>query len=121
MASMAPQTGTFAGNLAAAGIDPKTVDAVYISHFHPDHINGIKGKDNAPFFPNASINVPEAEWAFWMDDGNMSRAPEAAQGTFKNARRIFGGLGDFVARSTQHVAHAAPDGRLVFDHDDAID
>jgi glyoxylase-like metal-dependent hydrolase (beta-lactamase superfamily II) len=98
LGSMAPQSGTFAANLAAAGIDPKAVDAIYISHFHPDHINGIKTKDNALFFPNASINVPATEWAFWMDDSNMSKAPEAAQGAFKNARRIFGDIAGKVQR-----------------------
>ncbi len=100
LGGMAPQSGTYAANLAAAGIDPKTVDAVYISHFHPDHINGIKAKDNSLFFPNASINVPEAEWAFWMDDGNMAKAPEAAQGSFKNARRIFGDIAGKVQKFT---------------------
>lgn len=100
LGAMAPQSGTFAANLAAAGIDPKSVDAVYISHFHPDHINGIKAKDGSLFFPNASINVPEAEWAFWMDDGNMTRAPEAAQGTFKNARRVFSDIAGKVQRFT---------------------
>lgn len=98
LGSMAPQSGTFAANLTAAGIDPKSVDAIYISHFHPDHINGIKTKDNALFFPNASINVPAPEWAFWMDEGNMTRAPEAAQGTFKNVRRIFGDIATKVQR-----------------------
>ncbi len=34
-------------NLAAAGIDPKAVDIILISHFHPDHINGLKTKDDA--------------------------------------------------------------------------
>jgi glyoxylase-like metal-dependent hydrolase (beta-lactamase superfamily II) len=100
LTGMAPQSGTFAGNLAAAGIDPKSVDAIYISHFHPDHINGIKAKDGSLFFPNASISVPEGEWAFWMDDGNMTRAPEAAQGSFKNARRIFGDIAGKVQRFT---------------------
>jgi len=98
MGSMAPQSGTYAANLAAAGIDPKTVDTIVISHFHPDHINGIKTKDNALFFPNAEINVPAPEWAFWMDDGNMSKAPEAAQGAFRNARRIFGDIAKDVKR-----------------------
>jgi glyoxylase-like metal-dependent hydrolase (beta-lactamase superfamily II) len=98
LGGMAPQSGTYAANLAAAGIDPKTVDAIYISHFHPDHINGIKTKDNALFFPNASINVPAAEWAFWMDDANMAKAPEAAQGSFKNARRVFGDIAGKVQR-----------------------
>ncbi|MGE3987920.1 MBL fold metallo-hydrolase [Pseudorhodoplanes sp.] len=98
LGAMMPQAGTFATNLAAAGIDPKSVDAIYISHFHPDHINGIKSKDGSLFFPNASINVPEAEWAFWMDDGNMTRAPEAAQFAFKNSRRIFGDVAGKVQR-----------------------
>lgn len=98
LGQMAPQSGTFAANLAAAGIDPKAVDAIYISHFHPDHINGIKTKDNALFFPNAEINVPAPEWAFWMDDGNMSKAPEAAQGTFRNVRRIFADIAKDVKR-----------------------
>ena len=98
LASMAPQSGTFAANLAAAGIDPKTVDTIVISHFHPDHINGIKTKDNALFFPNAEINVPAPEWTFWMDDANMGKAPEAAKPTFMNARRIFADIAKDVKR-----------------------
>jgi glyoxylase-like metal-dependent hydrolase (beta-lactamase superfamily II) len=98
LGQMAPQSGTFAANLAAAGIDPKAVDAIYISHFHPDHINGIKTKDNTLLFPNAEINVPAPEWAFWMDDGNMSKAPEAAQGTFRNVRRVFSDIAKDVKR-----------------------
>jgi glyoxylase-like metal-dependent hydrolase (beta-lactamase superfamily II) len=85
-------------NMAAAGIDPKSVDTILISHFHPDHINGIKTKDGAKVFPNAEINVPAAEWAFWMDDSKMSAAPEAARGAFLNARRIFGDIANDVKR-----------------------
>ena len=47
---------------------PKSIDTVMISHFHGDHINGLLNADNTPAFPNAEIMVPEAEWAFWMDD-----------------------------------------------------
>ena len=88
----APQTGTFAANLAAAGIDPKAVDTIVISHFHGDHINGIKTKDNQKFFPNAEIQVPAAEWAYWMDDARMEAAPDAAKGNFRNIRRVFGDI-----------------------------
>ena len=66
---------TLGDNLAAAGIDPKAIDIIVISHFHPDHINGIKTKDNELVFPNAEIMVPEPEWAYWMDDANMNAAP----------------------------------------------
>jgi glyoxylase-like metal-dependent hydrolase (beta-lactamase superfamily II) len=89
---LAPTAGTFGGNLAAAGIDPKSIDTILISHFHPDHINGIKTKENALVFPNAEINVPAPEWAFWMDDAKMNAAPDAAKGTFRNVRRVFGDI-----------------------------
>jgi len=93
--------GQFHDNLAAAGIDPKTVDAVIISHFHGDHIGGLLDAGNKLAFPNAEVLVPAPEWAFWMDDGNMNRAPEAARGGFANARRVFDAFG---RKATQYEA-----------------
>ncbi|HWS07188.1 MAG TPA: MBL fold metallo-hydrolase, partial [Xanthobacteraceae bacterium] len=86
---IAPSAGVLGDNLAAAGIDPKAVDLIVISHFHPDHINGIKDKDNDLVFPNAEIMVSAPEWAFWMDDANMNAAPADLRLTFRNQRRIF--------------------------------
>jgi len=86
--------GQFHTNLAASGIDAKTVDTVIISHFHGDHINGLLGPDNKPAFPNAEVMVPKAEWDYWMDDGNASRAPEGlVKSTHANSRRVFDALG----------------------------
>jgi glyoxylase-like metal-dependent hydrolase (beta-lactamase superfamily II) len=46
--------------------------------------------ENTPAFPNAEVLVPAAEWKYFMDDGEMSRAPEGRMQTvFKNARRVF--------------------------------
>src|SRR3984957_12293153 len=82
--------GQFADNMAAAGFDPKAVDMVVISHFHTDHVNGLLTADGTPAFPNAEVLVPATEWKFWMDDGEMSRAPAARmQGLFKNNRNVF--------------------------------
>jgi glyoxylase-like metal-dependent hydrolase (beta-lactamase superfamily II) len=86
---IAPSAGVLRDNLAAAGIVPKAVDAIVISHFHPDHINGIKDKENNLIFPNAEIMVPAPEWAYWMDDANMNAAPADLKLTFRNQRRIF--------------------------------
>jgi glyoxylase-like metal-dependent hydrolase (beta-lactamase superfamily II) len=86
---IAPSAGVLRDNLVAAGIDAKAVDAIVISHFHPDHINGIKDKDNNLIFPNAEIMVPAPEWAYWMDDANMNAAPADLKLTFLNQRRIF--------------------------------
>jgi glyoxylase-like metal-dependent hydrolase (beta-lactamase superfamily II) len=97
---ISPTAGMVVENLAAAGIALNEVDQIVISHFHPDHINGIKDKDNNLIFPNAEIMVPEAEWAFWMDDANMNAAPAAMKETFRNQRRIFAD----IAKSVTHFA-----------------
>ena len=82
--------GLYQSNLARAGIDRAAIKVVVISHFHGDHINGLLDADNRPAFPNAAILVPEREWAFWMDDEEMSRAPAGRMSDlFANIRRVF--------------------------------
>ena len=95
---ISPTAGMIGDNLAAAGIDPKAVDQIVISHFHPDHINGIKDKDNALVFPNAEIMVPEPEWAYWMNDANMNAADADLKLTFRNQRRIFSDIAKQITR-----------------------
>jgi len=90
--------GLLRGTLAALGVAPDQVDEVVISHFHGDHINGLLTAEGTAAFPNAEVKVPEAEWAFWMDDGAMSRAPEGQKAGFQNARRVFTPLKDKVSR-----------------------
>ena len=81
--------GSLLDNLYVADTDPKAINTILISHFHPDHIDGIKTLDGAKVFPNAEILVPEPEWAFWMNDANMGPAQGAVKRYFLNARRIF--------------------------------
>ncbi|WP_238121303.1 MULTISPECIES: MBL fold metallo-hydrolase [unclassified Xanthobacter] len=81
--------GLLQGTLASLGVDPASIDQVVISHFHGDHINGLVTAEGTPAFPKAQVMVPEAEWAFWMDDGEMSRAPDGLKGGFQNVRRVF--------------------------------
>lgn len=91
--------GRFATNLTAAGLSPDDIDTVVISHFHGDHVNGLLGADGRPVFAKAEVLVPEPEWAFWMDDGEMSRtSDERRLQNFQNCRRVFTeGLGGKVA------------------------
>lgn len=89
-ASSKGAVGQFATNMAAAGVDPKAVDMVVISHFHGDHINGLLNADNVLAFPNAEVLVPATEWKYFMDDGEMSKqTSERMKGVFANARRVF--------------------------------
>jgi len=91
--------GRLQANLVAAGIDRKSVDIVLISHFHADHVNGLLTAENAAAFPNAEIKVPEIEWKFWMDDGEMSRVSAGRMTElFHNNRRVFDALRREVTR-----------------------
>jgi glyoxylase-like metal-dependent hydrolase (beta-lactamase superfamily II) len=69
---MGPDTGKFLANLKAAGIDPKDIDAVAVTHAHPDHCWGLVGEDGAKIFPNAQIYMAQEDFDFWTD---ASKAP----------------------------------------------
>src|SRR5262245_58293001 len=57
-AGIGPTVGLLQSTMAAAGIDPKAIDIVVISHMHGDHILGLKNADGSLAFPNAEIKVP---------------------------------------------------------------
>jgi glyoxylase-like metal-dependent hydrolase (beta-lactamase superfamily II) len=94
----APTSGRWMENFRAAGFDPSQVNTVVISHFHGDHINGMRLKDGTAVFPKAEVMVPAPEWAFWMDDARMNQAPEAMKGAFQGVRRVFGPIANNVKR-----------------------
>ena len=87
-------TGRTAANLVAAGVDPKQIDTVIISHFHGDHISGLLTADGVSAFPDAEIKVPLKEWDYWLDDANMNKAPDGSnlQNTHGNVRRVFNAI-----------------------------
>jgi glyoxylase-like metal-dependent hydrolase (beta-lactamase superfamily II) len=94
------QAGRMMQNLAAAGIDPKNIDMVIMSHLHPDHTNGIRGADNSLAFPNAEIMVPAKDWEFWMSDENAAKAQsnEMMKNYFANVKKIYTGIESKVTR-----------------------
>jgi len=84
--------GQLLANLVAAGLDPDAIDAVIISHYHGDHVNGLLKANGALAFPNAEILVPAPEHQYWTDDGEMSRAPKGrVESLFKSNRQVFSG------------------------------
>jgi glyoxylase-like metal-dependent hydrolase (beta-lactamase superfamily II) len=64
-----PKSGRLFANLKAAGIDPKDIDVIAITHAHPDHCWGLVAADGTPNFPNAQIAISQADFDFWTDEG----------------------------------------------------
>ena len=49
-------------SIAAAGVNPADIDAVFISHIHPDHAAGLLTLDKKMAFPNATVHVDADEY-----------------------------------------------------------
>ena len=63
-------TGRLFESMAAAGLDPKAVKTILISHLHGDHIYGLMNNEtDAQVFPHAEIVVPAAEMSWWTRPG----------------------------------------------------
>jgi glyoxylase-like metal-dependent hydrolase (beta-lactamase superfamily II) len=82
----APTLGRMAKNLAAAGVDPAAVDMVIVTHLHPDHAAGLLTTDKKIAFPNATVHVAEAEYAFWTSAEIYAKAPDEFKPFFDLAR-----------------------------------
>jgi glyoxylase-like metal-dependent hydrolase (beta-lactamase superfamily II) len=78
----APSVGRLPQNLAAAGISPSAIDAVVITHPHPDHIPGVMASDGSMLFPNATLHVQENDHGFWTSSEIRGKAPEEFRGFF---------------------------------------
>ena len=76
--------------LKAAGIDPAKITTIIVTHYHPDHIFGLMGKDtNAQTFPNAQIVLPVTEDKYWTDPALVEKTPPARQGLVKRIQATF--------------------------------
>lgn len=79
-----PTLGRIGANLRASGYEAAQVDAVLLTHLHPDHACGLVG-DGKPNFPNATVYVAEAEAAFWTSEAALKAL--AGREVFVNAAR----------------------------------
>jgi glyoxylase-like metal-dependent hydrolase (beta-lactamase superfamily II) len=66
-----PTAGRLKASLVSAGINPADIDAIVLSHAHPDHCWGIMGEGGARNFPNAQIHMAQADFDFWTDEAKL--------------------------------------------------
>lgn len=106
-------TGKLLENLRAAGFGPADIDTVLITHYHGDHINGLRNKAGEFVFSKAKVMVPTPEHAFWMDDAKMNAAPEGQRGAFMNVRRTFAQMPAGMLQTFEPGAELLPGVRSV--------
>jgi len=111
--------GRLMESMAAAGLDPKAVKTILISHLHGDHIYGLMNNDtNEQVFPDAEIVVPASELSWWTrpEVGSMDLGPtrkglaqriRATVATWKNVR-LFEGEPELLpgVRAVQAPGHS---------------
>lgn len=74
-----PDFGKLLENMGKAGLDPKDVDTVVISHAYRDHIGGVLTPDGKIAFPNAKYMMAKVEHDYWTDP-SLESAPTKPSG-----------------------------------------
>lgn len=81
-----PTMGRALDHIRASGYAPEAIDAVLITHLHPDHACGLLDKEGKIAFPNATIWAAQEDADFWLDEATADAAPKDKRPFFKMVR-----------------------------------
>ena len=81
---LGPSLDKLVRNLAAAGYSPAQVEAICITHMHPDHVGGLVA-DGQRVFPNATVYANQRDADYWLSAARMKAAPPEKKRYFQEA------------------------------------
>jgi glyoxylase-like metal-dependent hydrolase (beta-lactamase superfamily II) len=70
-------------SLAKAGVTPADVTDVFITHYHGDHVGGLKGADGKAAFSKATVRMSANEWKTMQADTGSKAVTAAIAGQVK--------------------------------------
>lgn len=95
--TMGPFGGRIFSRLSEIGLTASDIDAVVVSHTHPDHVGNLRAADGGPAFPRATVFAPKADWDFFVaGEPDLSYMPVP-----DDFRRRFGAA---IKRSVEPIA-----------------
>lgn len=71
-----PTTGRLLQSMEKAGISPQSIERIFISHAHPDHVGGALDSNGKLIFTNATFFIWQKEWEFWFSDQAFDQVGE---------------------------------------------
>lgn len=82
--------GQLMNGLAELGLTADSISALYITHFHGDHIGGMV-QDGAPVFPNAEVYTGAVEYKAWIEEMSEDKNGQqrAAMDAYKDKLHLF--------------------------------
>ena len=87
-----PAMGSLSQNLKASGYQPDQIDAVFITHLHPDHADGLLDPAGKPAFPKATVYVSKPESDYWLSTADPQEVPpefrQHMEGAIKLVRKV---------------------------------
>jgi glyoxylase-like metal-dependent hydrolase (beta-lactamase superfamily II) len=79
-----PEAGRLLRSLSEAGVRPDEINAMVLSHAHPDHCWGTMRDDGTPNFPNATLYISQEEIDFWQSNPPGERRERSIAGVRKH-------------------------------------
>jgi glyoxylase-like metal-dependent hydrolase (beta-lactamase superfamily II) len=71
-----PNNGKLPQSMKSAGIEPRDIDTIIITHAHPDHIGGTLDDRGKPIYSNARYYIWKDEWEFWFSEAAYEKTNE---------------------------------------------